>query len=80
MTCCTVEQMHDILARELMKKSRGLMAKYNQLLLRDEQVNMKHVYVISVCDDDNNYFLGTYETYVDESVCVAQLGLSTQCK
>lgn len=35
-----VEQMHDILARELMKKSKGLMAKYNQLLLKDEQVNL----------------------------------------
>ena len=52
MICCTVEQMHDILARELMKKSRGLMAKYNQLLLRDEQVNIKRVYVISVCDNE----------------------------
>ena len=40
--CSIVEQMHDILARELMKKSRGLMAKYNHLLLRDEQVILIH--------------------------------------
>ena len=33
-----VEQMHDILARELMKKSRGLTAKYHHLLLKDMEV------------------------------------------
>ena len=51
MMCCTVEQMHDILARELMKKSRGLMAKYNQLLLRDEQVilNMRVCACMHAC-------------------------------
>ena len=38
--------MHDILARELMKKSRGLMAKYNQLVLKDEQVNLA---IINTC-------------------------------
>ena len=38
--CCVlvVEQMHDILARELMKKSRGLTAKYHHLLLKDMKV------------------------------------------
>ena len=44
--CCVVEQMHDILARELMKKSRGLMAKYNKLVLKDEQVNLT---IINTC-------------------------------
>ncbi|XP_065909963.1 uncharacterized protein [Dysidea avara] len=39
-----VEQMHDILARELMKKSRGLTAKYHHLLLKDMETPVpKHI-------------------------------------